>query len=129
VLENYGLTAQESQPVVTALRQRPKDWVDFMMRFELGLERPEPTRARNSAVTIALSYIVGGLIPLSPYFAVSTPKTGFLISVVVTLSALAIFGFIKGNFTGSRPGRSALQTVAIGGTAAAAAYLLAKLIS
>jgi VIT1/CCC1 family predicted Fe2+/Mn2+ transporter len=129
VLRNYGLSEQESSPVVTALRQRPKDWVDFMMRFELGLEKPEPARARTSAATIALSYIAGGFIPLSPYIMFSRPQTGFIFSVVVTLAALAVFGFIKGRFTGNRAGRSALQTVTIGGIAAGVAYLLARLIS
>jgi VIT1/CCC1 family predicted Fe2+/Mn2+ transporter len=111
-----------------------------MMRFELGLERPEPTRARNSALTIALSYVAGGVIPLSPYIAMSalslrsvfgmtTPQFGFIVSVLVTLIALGVFGFIKGRFTGTRPGRSALQTVVIGGVAAGAAYLLARIIS
>jgi len=129
VFKSYGLTEQEARPVVSALRERPKDWVDFMMRFELGLEKPEPTRARNSAATIAVSYVVGGLIPLSPYMMVTRPQSGFLISVLVTLIALAVFGFIKGRFTGTRAGRSALQTVIIGGIAAGAAYLLARIIS
>lgn len=129
VLEGYGMSAQESRPVVEALRQRPKDWVEFMMRFELGLEKPEPSRARNSALTIALSYVAGGIIPLLPYMLVSTPRIGFLYSILLTLSALAVFGFVKSCFTGTRPGRGALQTVAIGGIAAAAAYLLARWIS
>ncbi len=129
VLEGYGLTPQESGPVVEAMRKRPKVWVDFMMRFELGLEKPEPTRARNSALTIGLSYVAGGIIPLIPYMLVSTPKQGFLYSVVVTLIALAVFGYVKSRVTGARAGRGALQTVAIGGAAAAAAYILARLIS
>ncbi len=129
VLETYGLTPEESAPVVNALRQRPQNWIDFMMRFELGLEKPEPTRARNSAVTIALSYIAGGFIPLSPYMLVNQAHVGLLFSVAVTLLALFIFGFIKGRFTGTRAGRSALQTVVIGGLAAGAAFLLARAIS
>lgn len=129
VLENYGLTQQESSPVVTALRQRPKDWVEFMMRFELGLEKPEPARARNSALTIALSYIAGGFIPLSPYMLVGRAQMGLIISVIVTLLALFVFGYVKGRFTGTRAGRSAVQTVVIGGIAAGAAYLLARIIS
>src|SRR5580693_6304772 len=71
VLESYGLSPQETAPVVAALRNRHQDWVDFMMRFELGLEKPQPTRARNSAITIALSYVAGGIIPLSPYMMVA----------------------------------------------------------
>ncbi len=129
VFESYGLTRDEALPVVSALRRRPKDWVDFMMRFELGLERPDPKRAVHSAGTIAASYVAGGLIPLSPYIILSNARLGLLFSVVVTLLALGIFGYIKGRFTGTRPGRSALQTVLIGGLAAGAAFLLARLIS
>ncbi len=136
VLESYGLTREEASPVVTALRARPKDWVDFMMRFELGLERPDPKRAFTSAITIALSYIAGGVIPLSPYALISGSHLGyaaahfdFLVSVAVTIFALGVFGFIKGRYTGTRPGRSALQTVLIGGLAAGAAFFLARAIS
>jgi vacuolar iron transporter family protein len=129
VFQNYGLTPEETAPVVNALRQRPDDWIDFMMRFELGLEKPDPKRALTSAVTIALSYVFGGFIPLSPYMIVSNVHHGLLFSVAMTLIALAIFGYIKGRFTGTRPGRSAAQTVVIGGIAAAAAFLLARAIS
>jgi VIT1/CCC1 family predicted Fe2+/Mn2+ transporter len=129
VFQSYGLSPEEAAPVVSALRRRPDDWVDFMMRFELGLEKPEPKRARNSAVTIALSYVFGGFIPLSPYMVARHAHMGLIFSVIVTLVALGIFGFIKGRFTGTGPGRSALQTVFIGGLAAAAAFILARLIS
>jgi len=130
VLEGYGMTHDESMPVVNALRQRPNDWVDFMMRFELGLEKPDPKRAVNSAATIAASYIAGGFIPLSPYMVMTNrAHAAFLVSVAVTLIALGIFGYIKGRFTGTRPGRSSLQTVVIGGLAAGAAFILAKWIS
>jgi len=124
----YGLTRQESEPIVKALSQRPKDWIDFMMRFELGLEKPEPTRARNSAATIAVSYIVGGLVPLAPYIFMQSARQALGVSVLATLIALGIFGFIKGHFTGTQPARGALQTVLIGGVAAAAAYGLARAI-
>jgi len=129
VFQSYGLSSEEADPVVTALRQRPKDWVDFMMRFELGLEMPDPKRAVHSAGTIAASYVLGGLIPLSPYMILPSAAAGLTISVIVTLIALGIFGYVKGRFTGTRPGRSALQTVVIGGIAAAAAFILARLIS
>jgi vacuolar iron transporter family protein len=129
VLETYGLTAEECTPIVEALSTRPTAWVDFMMRFELGLETPDPKRALTSAVTIAGAYIAGGFIPLGPYFAVSSVKTGLLISVAFTLLALAVFGYVKGRFTGSRPVRSAIQTVVIGGVAAAAAFGIARAIS
>ena len=99
------------------------------MRFELGLEEPDPRRAVTSAGTIAGSYIVGGLIPLSPYILLSNAVLGLAVSAVVTLAALGIFGYLKGRYTGANPLRSALQTMVIGGLAAAAAFVLAKLIA
>lgn len=112
-----------------ALSKRPDAWVDFMMRFELGLEEPDPKRAITSAGTIAASYVAGGLIPLSPYILLGNAYRGLIVSAIVTLAALGIFGFIKGKYTGSRAVRSAIQTVLIGGIAAAVAFALAKLIA
>ena len=129
VLKTYGLTEEESIPIVEALSKRPKAWLDFMMRFELGLEEPDPKRALTSALTIALSYIVGGLIPLSPYIFTPVARNALVISVIATLLALLIFGYIKGHFTGTNPIRSGLQTALIGGLAAAAAFLIARAIS
>ena len=129
VFADYGLSREESVPVVQALTRKPKEWVDFMMRFELGLEEPDPKRAVQSALTIAVSYVAGGIIPLSPYMALHSSRMALGWSVVVTLIALGVFGYVKGRFTGSRPGRSATQTVVIGGLAAGVAFLLAKLIS
>jgi VIT1/CCC1 family predicted Fe2+/Mn2+ transporter len=129
ILGGYGLTEEESNPVVNALRKRKKSWIDFMMRFELGLEEPDPKRARNSALTIALSYIAGGFIPLSPYIFIPVPFTALIISAIITLLALGIFGFIKGKFIGTVPSKNALQTLITGGIAAGAAFIIAKLIS
>ena len=129
VFQAYGMTPEESTPVVDALSRRPDAWVDFMMRFELGLEEPDPRRALTSAATIAGSYIAGGMIPLSPYVALSSASQGLIFSAVVTLAALAIFGYIKGRFTGTSPLRSASQTMVIGGLAATAAFVLAKIIA
>ncbi len=129
VFTSYGLTAEQSEPIVEALSKQPTAWVDFMMRFELGLEEPNPRRALTSALTIAVSYIVGGLIPLSPYLLVHVASTALYISVIVTLIALLVFGYIKGRFTGAGPIRSGLQTALIGGLAAAAAFLIARAIS
>jgi vacuolar iron transporter family protein len=129
VFTSYGLNEVESAPIVEALSRRPDAWIDFMMRFELGLEKPDPKRALTSALTIAASYIVGGLIPLSPYFFLAPVSTALLFSVMATLLALLLFGYVKGRFTGARPLRSALQTALIGGLAAAAAFLIARLIS
>jgi VIT1/CCC1 family predicted Fe2+/Mn2+ transporter len=126
IFQTYGLSAEECATVVESLRRRPKDWVAFMMRFELGLEQPEPSRAWKSALTIALAYIVGGVIPLSAYLFMSDAHQALRLSVVVTLMALAIFGGIKGRFTGVSVLRSALQTSIIGGLAAAAAFGIAR---
>jgi VIT1/CCC1 family predicted Fe2+/Mn2+ transporter len=129
VFESYGLTKDETWPIVEALRKRPQHWVDFMMRFELGLEKPDPRRALVSAVTIAGAYIAGGFIPLSPYILTRTPTTALMFSIAMTLLALLIFGYIKGRFTGMKPLRSALQTALIGSAAAGAAFLIARAIS
>ena len=127
VFERYGLTPEEIAPIITALSRNPDHWVDFMMRFELGLEPPEPGRAGRSALTIGAAYIVGGLIPLSPYFITGRTSEALPISIGVTLLALLVFGYAKGRFTGTTPVRSALQTMIVGGTAAAAAFALARL--
>jgi len=129
IFKTYGLTDEESATVVEALRKRPKDWVDFMMRFELGLEKPEPSRAWKSALTIALAYVVGGLIPLSSYIFLSDAHRALWVSIGVTLVALGTFGAIKGRFTGTSMIRSGLQTTIIGGLAAAAAFAIARMIS
>jgi vacuolar iron transporter family protein len=129
ILQSYGLTAEETVPVVNALRQRPDAWIDFMMRFELGLEKPDPRRALMSALTIAGAYVGGGLIPLLPYFSSSNAHTALPFSVLFTLAALLVFGYVKGRFTRTKAIRSAVQTTLVGGVAATAAYLLAKAIS
>ncbi|WP_158751275.1 VIT1/CCC1 transporter family protein [Acidobacterium sp. S8] len=127
IFEEYGVTRPESDSVLQALKRNPKAWVDFMMRFELGLEEPEAHRARQSAATIACSYVVGGLVPLLPYMLLTESARALMFSVVLTLLALVIFGAVKGRLTGAGALRSGLQTVLIGGLAAAAAYGLARL--
>ncbi len=129
VFEKFGLSAEECTRVVDSLRQRPKDWVAFMMRFELGLEQPDPNRAWKSALTIAGAYIVGGIIPLSAYLVVTDAHRALLISCTVTLIALALFGGIKARVTGVPTLRGAAQTMVIGGLAAAAAFGIARWIS
>ncbi|MFY9584512.1 MAG: VIT1/CCC1 transporter family protein [Candidatus Acidiferrales bacterium] len=129
VFREYGLSEAQMAPVVTAICADQTRWVDFMMRFELGLEAPDPRRARRSALTIGASYIFGGMIPLAPYMILHSVLTGLWFSVGITLVALLIFGCVKGRFTGINPLRGGLQTVLTGGLAAAAAFALAKLIS
>lgn len=128
VFQAYGLSEDETWPIVQALKRQPRNWVDFMMRFELGLEKPQPGRARSSALTIAGAYIAGGLVPLAPYFFSDTTFTALWYSVALTLAALLVFGFVKGRFTGTQPVRSALQTAMIGSLAAGAAFAIARLI-
>ena len=129
IFEGYGVQPEESTRLVEALKRDPEQWVDFMMRFELGLEKPEPRRAVWSAVTIALSYIIGGLVPLAPYMVLNDARAALGYSIAVTSAALIVFGYVKGRFTGAHAWRSALQTLIIGGLAAAAAFGLARLIS
>lgn len=128
VFERFGLAPEESERVARTLSTRPDAWVDFMMRFELGLEEPDPKRALKSALTIAMSYVVGGMIPLAPYMFTATAREALVPSVALTLVALVLFGYVKGRFTGAPPWRSALQTAVIGGLAAAAAFGIARLI-
>jgi VIT1/CCC1 family predicted Fe2+/Mn2+ transporter len=128
VFRGYGMAEADLAPVVRAICSDQKRWVDFMMRFELGFEEPDPRRARNSAVTIAASYIAGGLVPLAPYMLAADLLTGLKISVGVTLAALFAFGYVKGRMTGISPWRGGLQTVTIGGLASAAAFGLARWI-
>ena len=133
ILTAYGLTSEDAVRVTRSIAADPKHWVDFMMRFELGLEKADPRRAGRSALTISLAYIMGslayimgGLIPLSPYFFLGSVQTALLASVILTLLALLVFGSIKGRFTTGKPLRSAVETVIVGGLAASAAFLIAK---
>ena len=126
----YGMNDDEVAPVVASLTKRKKDWIDFMMRFELGLEEPDKRRALKSAITIAGAYVVGGLIPLSPYLVLRHDvNAAFDLSFVVMFAALVIFGYLRGRVMGQLPLRSIIQTVLVGGLAAGAAFLLAKFVS
>jgi len=126
VFRNYGLSEEQLKPLVDTICADEEKWIDFMMKFELGLEEPDPRRALVSAVTIGASYVVGGFIPLSPYFFM-TVNEGLYVSVGVTLVALFIFGCIKARFTGISWIRGGLQTTIIGGLAAGAAFGIARL--
>ena len=128
VLADFGLTPNQYQPIIESLSKNPDAWVRFMMRFELGLEEPDPKRAPRSAITIAVSYIVGGFIPLAPYLMFDKAAAALPWSVGVTLLALFAFGGVKGRFTGVSPFKSAIQTVTVGGLAAAAAFYIAKMV-
>ena len=135
IFDQYSVPRDSAAPVLAALQDNPTAYVNFMMRFELGLEAPAPNRAHRSALTIATSYIAGGLIPLLPYIFVNpssfipTTTAALKFSVLITLVALALFGALKGRLLGTGTLRAALQTSLIGGAAAAAAYTLARLLN
>jgi len=126
VFAQYGLNEQTQNSIADELAKDKDKWVDFMMKYELGLEKPDINRARNSAATIGISYITGGLIPLSAYFFTQTPYQGLLISALLTIICLFVFGYFKSKVTGQPPLRGALKVTLIGITAAAAAFLVAK---
>ncbi|CAL5428076.1 unnamed protein product [Camellia sinensis] len=128
ILAEYGIEEHEYRPVVNALKKNPQAWLDFMMKFELGLEKPDPRRAVHSALTIAIAYIVGGIVPLIPYMFIPIARKAVIASVILTLIALLIFGYAKGYFTGNKPIKSALQTALIGAVASAAAFGMAKAV-
>ena len=127
IMLEYGVSESESRPLLDALKRNPIAWVDFMMRFELGLEKPDPKRSLYSALTIGFSYVVGGLIPLLPYMFLTEARVAVGYSVGFTLVALFVFGFFKGRYSTKAPWRSGIETMMIGGLAAAAAYLIASL--
>jgi VIT1/CCC1 family predicted Fe2+/Mn2+ transporter len=129
VFEGYGLTAEQIAPILDGFEKNKDAWVDFMMRFELGLEAPDPRRARRSALTIAGAYIAGGMVPLAPYMVTHAIGTALTWSIALTGIALFLFGWVKGRFTGVAPLKSALQTTLVGGLAAAAAFGIARLIA
>jgi VIT1/CCC1 family predicted Fe2+/Mn2+ transporter len=128
ILTSFGLDTAQAGVVLSGLRANPERWVEFMMRFELGLEAPMPGRAWKSAATIATSYAVGGCIPLLPYIFLKSVTAAVGWSVAATVVALLVFGFVKARLTGVNPVRGAVQTALIGGLAAAAAFGIAKLI-
>ncbi|WP_236013368.1 VIT1/CCC1 transporter family protein [Paenibacillus glycanilyticus] len=129
VFREWGLQEDLVESAVNQISSDPNRWISFMMKHELGLEEPDPKRARNSSITIGLSYIVGGFIPLFPYMIIHHDVTALMISVVATPIALFVFGYVKGKFTGSKPLKSAAQTTLVGGLAAATAFLVARLIA
>lgn len=126
VFAHYGLSESAQHILTDEIAKDKHKWVDFMMKFELGLEKPDANRARQSALTIGLSYIVGGVIPLLPYFYTQTPIEGLKISAVVTLICLFVFGYYKSKVTGQPPFKGAVKVMIIGALAAGAAFLVAK---
>lgn len=129
IFEKYGISEELQEKIAREMAKRPKEWVDFMMRFELGLEKPDKNRATQSAFIIALSYVVGGLIPLSAYFFTTSAEDGLLYSSIITLLCLIAFGLVKSKLTGQPLLKGTLRVTLIGATAAAAAFAIAKAIA
>ena len=129
LLAEIGLSEATRVLAVRELTADPDQWVRFMMKYELGLEKPDPRQAPKSAFTIAGAYVVGGLIPLSAYFVTATPAEGLLWSALITLVCLLVFGYFRSRLTGQPPVMGALKMAGVGSLAAGAAYLVAKLIA
>jgi VIT1/CCC1 family predicted Fe2+/Mn2+ transporter len=128
IFESYGLSEASQHIVVEELAKDKEKWIDFMMKFELGLERPEKNRATISAATIAISYIVGGSIPLLGYVFTSIPSQGLMYSAITTLICLLVFGYTKSKLTGQNPWKGAINIMLIGAFSSAVAYFIAKMI-
>lgn len=124
---NIGLSEEMQQKAAEEIAKDKKQWVDFMMKYELGLDKPDPKRATKSALNIGLSYAVGGLVPLSPYFFIDLPSEALQISAIITLACLFVFGFFKSRITGVNPWWGAVRVTVIGALAASAAFGVARL--
>lgn len=129
IFAEYGVSEEHQEIIARQMAKDPKKWVDFMMRFELGLERPDKNRAKQSALVIGLSYVLGGMVPLSAYFFTPTAREGLIYSTVITLVCLAVFGLVKSKLTGQPLFRGTLRVTVVGALAAGAAFLIAKMIS
>ena len=128
VFADMGLSAVLQTAIADELAKDKTKWIDFMMKYELGLDEPDPNRATKSALTIGLAYVVGGLVPLSPYFLVVRPQEALLYSIGITLVCLFIFGYFKAKVTGQPPVGGAVKVMLIGATAASAAFSIARLL-
>jgi len=126
--KGIGLSENIQHQAAEEIAKDKKQWVDFMMKYELGLDEPDPKRATKSALNIGLSYIAGGIIPLSPYFFINNSTQALKISVIATLICLFVFGYFKSKMTGVSPLTGALKVMLIGALAAAAAFGIAKVL-
>lgn len=129
IFAEYGLNDELQEKIAREMAKNPGKWVDFMMRFELGLERPDKNRAYQSAFIIGISYVIGGLIPLSAYFFTESTTQGLIYSTIITLICLIVFGLVKSKLTGQPLFKGAMRVALVGAVAAAAAFGIAKLIA
>ncbi|MDB5149236.1 MAG: hypothetical protein JWQ57_3256 [Mucilaginibacter sp.] len=129
IFASFGLSHELQHQIADEMAKDKDKWVDFMMKYELGLEKPNPGRATKSALTIGVSYVIGGIIPLSPYVFINDTIQALYYSCGITLIALFVFGYFKSKLTGQHPVSGAIKVVLIGTLAAAAAFILAKAIN
>jgi predicted membrane protein (TIGR00267 family) len=129
VFAEFGLSEKLQHEATDEIARDKDKWVDFMMRYELGLEKPQPNRASRSAMTIGLSYIAGGIVPLSPYFFIANSQQALYYSCAITVVCLFVFGYFKSKVTGQPPVSGAFKVLIIGALAAAAAFGIAKLVN
>lgn len=125
IFAEFGIDNEGQAVLANQLAKDKTNWVNFMMKYELGLDKPDPNRARNSALTIGLAYFIGGLLPLTAYFITATPREGLFLSAIITSLCLFTFGYFKSKITGQHPIKGALKVTAIGLIAATAAYFVA----
>ena len=129
IFAGYGLSGESQELIINEMEKDKDKWVEFMMRFELGLDKPDINRARQSARNIGLAYIVGGIVPLSAYIFTDTPEKGLLYSAIITVFCLMFFGYFKSKVTAQDPIKGAFRTTMIGVLAGAAAYFFARLFT
>jgi VIT1/CCC1 family predicted Fe2+/Mn2+ transporter len=126
---NIGLSEAIQEQATQEIAKDKDRWVDFMMKYELGLDKPDPKRAAKSALNIGISYVVGGIIPLSPYLFIPVAAQALQYSIIATLICLFIFGYFKSRMTGVNPWWGAIRVTLIGAVAAAAAFGVAKMFT
>lgn len=129
ILINHGLNREQTLPIISAFEKNPDAWVDFMMRFELNMEEPDPKLAGKNSAAMAAAYIAGGIMPLMPYFFIDIPLLALRYSIILTIITLMVFGYTKAKIIGSRPFKGIIQTTTIGMLAAGAAYFIANLFT
>ena len=128
ILVDFGVAEEHTSLIIEGLQKDPKKWADFMMRFELGLDKPDPSRLIKSPLIIGGAYVAGGIVPLSPYILLGNVHEALPVSCVLSLIALFAFGAFKGHYTGQKWLKSGIHTTLIGAAAASTAFIIAKLV-
>lgn len=129
ILTRFGISPDTQAQFVAEIARSKENWLQFMMEFELGLQKPESTKVKWGALRIGLSYALGGLVPLSAYLLTSNPKQGLLVSTSLTILALGVFGYLKSQFLDQPKIKGALRMVVVGALAAGVSFFVARLVS